>query len=121
MKLVGVVMAKNEADVIEAFVRHNLRFLDRLLIIDHQSSDATANIVMALRTRRRRIHRCGVAIATCRSTPVDAAHSSARLCRCRTADQTRARSRVRRAQPGDRARQLSVERLLDRQLENGGR
>ncbi len=48
MKLVGVVMVKNEADVIEAFVRHNLLFLDRLLIIDHQSSDATVKIVMAL-------------------------------------------------------------------------
>ncbi len=48
MKLAGVVMVKNEADVIEAFVRHNLRFLDRLLIVDHQSSDATVKIVMSL-------------------------------------------------------------------------
>ncbi|HWT15174.1 MAG TPA: glycosyltransferase family 2 protein [Patescibacteria group bacterium] len=49
MKLVGVAMVKNEADIIEAFVRHNLGLLDRLLIIDHQSSDATVAILDALR------------------------------------------------------------------------
>lgn len=49
MNLVGVAMVKNEADVIEAFVRHNLTLLDRLLVIDHQSSDATVAILSALR------------------------------------------------------------------------
>ena len=49
MKLVGVAMVKNEADIIEAFARHNLGLLDRLLVIDHQSSDATVAILSALR------------------------------------------------------------------------
>ena len=49
MTLVGVVMVKNEADIIEAFVRHNLELLDRLLIVDHQSSDATVAVLSALR------------------------------------------------------------------------
>lgn len=49
MKLVGAVMIKNEADIIEAFVRHNLELLDQLLVIDHQSSDATVAILSALR------------------------------------------------------------------------
>lgn len=49
MKLVGAVMIKNEADIIEAFVRHNLALLDQLLVIDHQSSDATVAILSALR------------------------------------------------------------------------
>lgn len=49
MKLVGVAMVKNEADIIEAFARHNLERLDRLLVIDHQSSDATVTILSALR------------------------------------------------------------------------
>ena len=49
MRLVGAVMIKNEADIIEAFVRHNLEVLDHLLVIDHQSSDATVAILSALR------------------------------------------------------------------------
>lgn len=49
MTLVGVVMVKNEADIVEAFVRHNLELLDRLLIVDHQSSDATVKVLTALR------------------------------------------------------------------------
>jgi len=49
MNLVGVAMVKNEADIIEAFVRHNLELLDHLLIVDHQSSDATVAILGALR------------------------------------------------------------------------
>lgn len=49
MKLIGIAMVKNEADIIETFVRHNLGLLDRLLIIDHQSSDATVPILNALR------------------------------------------------------------------------
>ncbi|HEX6831942.1 MAG TPA: glycosyltransferase family 2 protein [Rudaea sp.] len=41
-------MAKNEADIIEAFVRHNLRFLDQLLVIDDGSADATPAILNSL-------------------------------------------------------------------------
>lgn len=49
MKLVGVAMAKNEGDVIESFVRRNLRLLDHLVVIDHQSVDATGTILKQLR------------------------------------------------------------------------
>ena len=49
MKLVGVAMLRNEADVVEAWVRHNLRLLDHLVVIDHGSSDASGGILMRLR------------------------------------------------------------------------
>lgn len=35
MKTVGVACVKNEADIVEAFVRHNLFYLDALLILNH--------------------------------------------------------------------------------------
>jgi hypothetical protein len=41
-------MVRNEADIIEAFVRHNLTVLDGLAIVDHGSTDATAAILAAL-------------------------------------------------------------------------
>ena len=48
MKLWGVAMVRNESDVIEAFVRHNLTVLDGLIVVDHGSSDATMPILTAL-------------------------------------------------------------------------
>ena len=44
-KLIGICRAKNEADFIEYFVRHNAEILDELYIVDDQSSDNTAEIV----------------------------------------------------------------------------
>jgi hypothetical protein len=41
-------MVRNEADIIEAFVRHNLAFLDRIVIVDHGSFDGTSEILAAL-------------------------------------------------------------------------
>jgi len=41
-------MVKNEADVIESFVRHCLSFADQILIADHDSADATGEILAAL-------------------------------------------------------------------------
>lgn len=41
-------MLRNEADVVEAFVRHNLGLLDRLVVIDHGSVDRSATILAAL-------------------------------------------------------------------------
>jgi hypothetical protein len=49
MRLIAVAMVKNEADIIEAFVRHNLGFVDRLVIIDHASGDGTPAILQSLR------------------------------------------------------------------------
>lgn len=48
MRIIGVTMVSNEADVIEAFVRHNLRFLDGLVVLDHASVDRTGAIVTSL-------------------------------------------------------------------------
>jgi hypothetical protein len=48
LTIIGVTMAKNEADIIESFVRHNLRYVSRLHILDHDSSDATGDILRSL-------------------------------------------------------------------------
>ncbi len=47
-KLIGITMAKNEADFIEYFARHNFRILDELYIADDQSSDNTTEIINSL-------------------------------------------------------------------------
>ena len=48
MILWGAAMVRNEADIVEAFVRHNLSILDGLLVIDHGSADTTLDILTAL-------------------------------------------------------------------------
>ncbi len=47
-KLHGIAMVRNEADVVEVFVRHNLSVLDRLTVVDHGSNDGTPSILAAL-------------------------------------------------------------------------
>ncbi len=49
MRLVAVAIVKNEADIIEAFVRHALAWVDHLLVFDHESTDGTREILLALR------------------------------------------------------------------------
>ena len=41
-------MVRNEADIVEAFVRHNLTVLDGMAIVDHGSIDATLSILTSL-------------------------------------------------------------------------
>lgn len=48
MRLIGATIVRDAADVIEAFVRHNLSVLDGLAIVDHGSSDGTTEILAAL-------------------------------------------------------------------------
>ena len=48
MRLIGVAMVRNEADIIEAFVRHNLTILDALVVVDHASLDGTSEILTLL-------------------------------------------------------------------------
>jgi glycosyl transferase family 2 len=48
-RLIGVARVKNEGDVIEEFVRYNLRFLDSLIVVDNLSFDGTRDILEALR------------------------------------------------------------------------
>ena len=47
--IIGLCIAKNEADIIEAMVRHNLGFLDHLHVVDNDSADVTPAILEALR------------------------------------------------------------------------
>jgi hypothetical protein len=46
--VVGLCVVKNEQDIIEPFVRHNLRFLDSLLVLDNGSADNTWEILKEL-------------------------------------------------------------------------
>jgi hypothetical protein len=48
MKLVGVALVRNEADIIEAFVRNNLVLLDALHVMVHRSTDGTREILHEL-------------------------------------------------------------------------
>ncbi len=48
MRLVAVSIVKNEADIIEPFVRHTLAWVDHHLIFDHDSTDGTREILAAL-------------------------------------------------------------------------
>ena len=41
-------MVKNEVDIIEVFVRHNLRFLDALVVVENASVDGTRAVLMEL-------------------------------------------------------------------------
>jgi len=41
----GIARVKNEADILEPFVRHHARLLDRLIVIDNGSSDASVAIL----------------------------------------------------------------------------
>jgi Glycosyl transferase family 2 len=46
--IVGLCIAKNEADIIEPMVRYNLGYLDHLHVVDNDSADATPGILAAL-------------------------------------------------------------------------
>ena len=48
IEALGIAMVKNEADVIEAFVRHNCGFMDALAIVDNDSIDGTREILVQL-------------------------------------------------------------------------
>jgi hypothetical protein len=48
MRVVAVSMVKNEADVVEAFVRHTASFADHHLIFDHASTDGTRFVLRKL-------------------------------------------------------------------------
>ena len=48
MKIAAISIVKDEADIIEAFVRHTIAFVDRLYIVDDTSSDNTPLILRKL-------------------------------------------------------------------------
>lgn len=45
---VGLSICRNEADILESFVRHNLALLDALYLVDHCSSDGSREILRQL-------------------------------------------------------------------------
>jgi hypothetical protein len=45
LRLVGITCVGNEADIVEAFVRHNVALLDHLLILEHNTLDGTREIL----------------------------------------------------------------------------
>lgn len=47
-RIAVVSMVRDEADVIESFVRHNLMIADAMYVIDHASNDGTSDILAAL-------------------------------------------------------------------------
>lgn len=50
MTCTGISVVKNESDIIEIFIRHNLKFLDKLYVVDHISQDNTLDILNKLKT-----------------------------------------------------------------------
>jgi Glycosyl transferase family 2 len=48
MRLVSATIAKNEADIIESFVRYHQHLFDHMLIINHDSTDDTGKILRSL-------------------------------------------------------------------------
>jgi hypothetical protein len=48
MQILSISWVRNEADIIEDFVRHHTGFLDRMIIMDNASTDATPQILQSL-------------------------------------------------------------------------
>lgn len=48
MRLAAVSIIRDEGDILEAWARHNLHFIDRLFIVDDGSTDNTSDILQAL-------------------------------------------------------------------------
>lgn len=49
MRIASVSLVKNESDIVECFVRHNIAFVDKMFIIDDRSSDNTPQILELLK------------------------------------------------------------------------
>ena len=45
-RIISLSMIKNEQDIIEPFIRHNLRYVDFMIIVDNASVDLTRRIVV---------------------------------------------------------------------------
>jgi len=48
VRIIGVSVIKNESDILETFVRHNLGYLDALVVLDNKSSDKSRQILERL-------------------------------------------------------------------------
>ena len=49
MQCTGISVVKNEADIIELFIRHNLKYLNKLHIVEHNCQDNTPDIIKSLK------------------------------------------------------------------------
>ncbi len=49
MKLVVISTIRNEADILEIFVRYHLQFVDQMIIINHRSADSSVQILQSLK------------------------------------------------------------------------
>ena len=49
MKLVTISTIRNESDILEAFVRYHLQFVDQMIIINHRSADSSGQILQNLK------------------------------------------------------------------------
>jgi hypothetical protein len=49
MRLVGISVVRDEEDILEAFARHNLRYLDHLHVVAHRCRDGSEQILHSLR------------------------------------------------------------------------
>jgi glycosyltransferase involved in cell wall biosynthesis len=56
MKVVAIACARNEADIIEAFVRHTAAYCSRVIIVDHGSADETPEILRSLQREGLPLH-----------------------------------------------------------------
>jgi len=56
MKIVAISGVRNEADIIEPFVRHTLAYCDTLIVLDHGSTDATFEILKKLQQEGLSLH-----------------------------------------------------------------
>lgn len=66
-RLVAVSMVKNEADIIEANIRHHARLVDHLVVFDHDSTDSTPDIL-------RELVREGLPLTLVRATSAEPAY-----------------------------------------------
>ena len=48
MRITGVMIVRNEEDIVEASIRHNLAVVDAIAVTDHASTDATPAILASL-------------------------------------------------------------------------
>jgi hypothetical protein len=49
MRLVVISTIRNEADILEIFVRYHLQIVDRMIIINHRSADSSVQILQSLK------------------------------------------------------------------------
>ena len=51
ISLCGICVMRNEEDIVELFVKHNLKYLDFLICFDNESQDKTLSILLSLKNK----------------------------------------------------------------------